>query len=159
VDRCAAWFPLRERAYREAGSIGPRVPRSDDADAQSRLLAAFGRDDSPRSTFAVVTRFNSAFAGRAVDEIMSTMTDDCVFEDTAPPDGHRYDGQAAVRAAWETLFRTSPDAKFETEEGFVAGNRAVYRWCYRFDDGHVRSVDVFTTRDGLVAAKRSYVKG
>ena len=32
-------------------------------------------------------------------------------------------------------------------------------WRYDYGSGHVRGVDVFTVRDGLVAAKLSYVKG
>ncbi len=37
------WFGPTEDAYRAAGVIGPRVPVPDDADAQTRLLSAFGR--------------------------------------------------------------------------------------------------------------------
>ena len=37
------WFGPNEDAYRAAGAIGPRVPVPDDADAQTRLLAMFGR--------------------------------------------------------------------------------------------------------------------
>lgn len=43
VDACAAWFAGREGAYRSGGAIAERVPVSDDADPQTRLLAAFGR--------------------------------------------------------------------------------------------------------------------
>ena len=35
----------------------------------------------------------------------------------------------------------------------------VARWRYDYGDGHVRGVDLFTVRDGLVAEKLSYVKG
>jgi len=48
---------------------------------------------------------------------------------------------------------------FTTEEIFEAGDRVVARWRYDFGSGHVRGVDVFTVRDGLVAAKLAYVKG
>ncbi|HVM14469.1 MAG TPA: TIGR03086 family metal-binding protein [Egibacteraceae bacterium] len=43
VAACATWFAERESAWRQAGVIGPRLVVSDDADAQTRLLAAFGR--------------------------------------------------------------------------------------------------------------------
>ncbi|HVM00089.1 MAG TPA: TIGR03086 family metal-binding protein [Egibacteraceae bacterium] len=43
VDVLAAWFARQEEAYRAAGAIGERQPLPDDADAQARLLAAFGR--------------------------------------------------------------------------------------------------------------------
>lgn len=43
VDVVAAWFAGQEEGYRATGAIGERPPVADDADAQTRLLAAFGR--------------------------------------------------------------------------------------------------------------------
>jgi uncharacterized protein (TIGR03086 family) len=43
VEACARWFAAVEENYRSAGAIGPRPEVADDADAQTRLLAAFGR--------------------------------------------------------------------------------------------------------------------
>lgn len=111
------------------------------------------------NALAAVQRFNAAFDARDVDAIMRAMTPDCVFEDTAPPDGQRHVGAAAVRAAWERLFESSPDARFTAEEVFESGDRVVVLWHYRYTGGHVRGVDLFTVRDGLVAEKRAYVKG
>jgi ketosteroid isomerase-like protein len=98
--------------------------------------------------------------------MMALMTEDVVFENTLPPpDGERRVGQAAVRAAWEELFRGAPNAVFETEELFAAGDRAVVRWLYRWAPdrpdrpGHVRGVDILRVRAGKVAEKLSYVKG
>ncbi|HEU4689769.1 MAG TPA: nuclear transport factor 2 family protein [Vicinamibacterales bacterium] len=115
-------------------------------------------------TDAVVERFNDAFNRHDVDAIMDCMTADCVFENTRPaPDGTRLVGSAAVRAYWNEFFARSPQARFETEELFVAGDRCVVRWTYRWirdgKAGHVRGVDVFRVRDGKVAEKFSYVKG
>jgi uncharacterized protein (TIGR03086 family) len=45
VDEVAAWFVEREETYRGAGAVGARVDTSAD-DAQTRLLAAGGRDAS-----------------------------------------------------------------------------------------------------------------
>jgi len=60
-------------------------------------------------------------------------------------------------------FARNPDARFEAEEMIVSGDRAVVRWVYRkMRNGqpwHIRGVDVFTVRDGKVAAKLAYVKG
>ncbi|HET6259203.1 nuclear transport factor 2 family protein [Pseudonocardia sp.] len=106
-----------------------------------------------------VERFQKAFDARDVDAIMAAMTPDCVFEDTTPPDGRRHVGAEAVRAAWTALFATSPDGVFTTEELIDAGDRVVARWRYEWGSGHVRGVDVFTVRDGLVAEKLAYVKG
>lgn len=106
-----------------------------------------------------VARFTTAFGSRDLPAIMATMTSDCVFEDTSPPDGHRHVGEEAVRAAWAALFTASPDGVFETEEVIAAGDRVVARWRYAWDGGHVRGVDLFSVRDGLVAEKLAYVKG
>jgi ketosteroid isomerase-like protein len=106
-----------------------------------------------------VARFNKAFDAKDLDAIMAAMTPDCIFEDTGPPDGGRHVGADAVRSAWTTLFTASPHGAFTTEEVIPAGNRVVVRWRYDFGDGHVRGVDIFAVRDGLVAEKLAYVKG
>jgi len=116
------------------------------------------------STREVVDRFNEAFNRHDVDAIMALMTDDCVFENTRPaPDGTRIEGQGPVRAFWEQFFSNSPQARFEAEDAFDAGDRCVVRWTYHWvkesGTGHVRGVDVFRVRDGKVAEKLSYVKG
>jgi steroid delta-isomerase-like uncharacterized protein len=115
-------------------------------------------------TLATIHRFNEAFNRHDVDAVMALMTDDCVFDNTRPPpDDERIVGQAAVRAFWVEFFRRSPDARFDTEEIFAAGDRCVVRWTYHWvkdgKPGHVRGVDIFRVRDGKVAEKLSYVKG
>lgn len=110
-------------------------------------------------TLAAVARFAEAFDRRDVDAVMAAMTADCVFESTAPPDGVRHVGSDAVRAAWTAFFLESSDAVFEPEDQIVRGNKAVVLWRYSWRGGHVRGVDVFRVRDGLVAQKASYVKG
>ena len=121
-------------------------------------------DPQASSTLEVVQRFNEAFNRHDVDAIMALMTDDCVFDNTRPPpDGERLEGQNRVRSCWEQLFARSPQAHFDTEESFAAGDRCVVRWVYHWvrdgERGHVRGVDVFRVRDRKVAEKFSYVKG
>jgi ketosteroid isomerase-like protein len=116
-------------------------------------------------TIAAVQRFNDAFNRHDVPAIMALMTEDCVFENTTPPpDGERFEGQAAVRAVWESLFRDSPHAVITPESFLACGDRCVMRWRYdwidsRGEPGHVRGVDLFLVRDGRIAEKLSYVKG
>ena len=43
VTSCATWFGAVEDAYRSAGAIAARPPVPGDADAQTVLLARFGR--------------------------------------------------------------------------------------------------------------------
>jgi ketosteroid isomerase-like protein len=116
-------------------------------------------------TTAVIERFNDALNRHDVDAVMALMTEDCVFENTyPPPDGTRYEGQAAVRGFWEEMLRSSTDARFTTEELVATGDRATVRWRYDYTSvdglaGHIRGVDVFRVRDGKVAEKLAYVKG
>lgn len=113
----------------------------------------------------LILDFNDALNARDVDAMMRRMTADCVFENTYPaPDGKRLEGQAAVRAFWEEFFAGSTSASIETEEIFAAADRAVMRWVYRWANasgqtGHIRGIDLYTVRDGLIAEKLSYVKG
>ena len=161
VREVGGWFLSRESAYRSAGAIGPRPPVDHDDDPQTRLLAMFGRA-RPESPMAVVERFAAAFTAQDVDGVMKLMSTDCVFESTEPPDGVRYEGQSAVRAAWERLFAASPGARFTTEQAFSCGDRVVAHWRYDWTGdrpGHVRGIDVFRLTDGLIAEKASYVKG
>ena len=118
-------------------------------------------DSSTRTT---IERFNDAFNRHDVEGLSTLLTDDTVFENTSPPpDGRRIDGKSAVVEFWRAWFARNPDARFEAEETIVAGDRAVVRWVYRkVQNGqpwHLRGVDVFTVRDGKVAAKLAYVKG
>ena len=119
--------------------------------------------ETAAATLAVIERFNEVFNAHDVDAVMALFTDDCLFDNTLPPDGQRYEGQAAVRGFWERFFAGSPHAHFETEEIFAVDDRCVVRWRYSWrnadGEGHVRGVDLFRVRAGQVAEKLSYVKG
>ena len=112
----------------------------------------------------VVNRFNDAVNKQDSVTVAALLTDDTVFENTNPaPDGTRLEGKAAVAAFWTKWFAANAGATFEAEETIVAGNKVTVRWIYRkLRDGkpwHLRGIDVFTVRDGKVAAKLAYVKG
>ena len=130
-------------------SIGLRRAHAQTADVTTRMI---------------IDRFNDAFNRQDPDALALLLTDDTVFEDTSPaPDGRRIEGKPAVVAFWREWFARNAGAKFDAEEIIVSGDRAVVRWVYRkIRNGqpwHLRGVDVFTVRDGKVAAKLAYVKG
>lgn len=107
-----------------------------------------------------VLQFNDAFNKHEVSAMMALMSEDCLFENTTPaPDGTAYQGKAAVTQFWQTFFQGSPQARIEIEEIFGLGEHCVMRWTYRWGDGHVRGVDIFKVRKGLITEKLSYVKG
>jgi predicted SnoaL-like aldol condensation-catalyzing enzyme len=97
--------------------------------------------------------------------MMQLMSDDCVFENTAPaPDGAVYSGKEAVTHYWQDFFTLSPNAHINIEEIFGYGTRCIMRWRYDWvdeagNDGHVRGVDLFRVQNGFICEKLSYVKG
>ncbi len=110
-------------------------------------------------TRVAIERFHEAFNGHDLDAVGRAITDDCVFEDTTPPDGIRQSGRDAVLAAFGRFFAESPQAHFEIEDLVIAEDRAVVRWRYAWADGHVRGVDLMRVRDGRIAESLAYVKG
>ena len=117
------------------------------------------------SAMRTVLEFNEAFNRHDVTGMMRLMSDDCIFENTAPaPDGTIYSGKEAVTQFWQDFFRESPQAHIEIEEIFGLGNRCIMRWKYNWIDeagkkGHVRGVDIFQVKEGFISEKFSYVKG
>ena len=115
--------------------------------------------------FEVVRRFNEALNAGDLPAMMACLTDDTVFENTAPaPEGQRYEGKQTVGAFWKAFLKSSPRAHIEVEELVSCGERVVMRWRYTWqepsgDSGHVRGVDLYRLRRGQIAEKLSYVKG
>jgi len=109
--------------------------------------------------------FADAFNAHDVAAIMSHMTDDCVFEASAGPDfdGEKFTGQKQVKKAFENVFETFPDARWENARHFVLGNRGFSEWVFTGtkSDGtkvEVTGCDLFTFNDGKIAIKNSYRK-
>jgi len=117
------------------------------------------------SSMRTVLAFNEAFNRHDITGMMQLMSDDCIFENTAPaPDGTAYKGKEAVTQFWQEFFNESPQAHIEIEEVFGLGLRCIMRWRYEWVDGegkrgHVRGVDIYRVKDGLIQEKLSYVKG
>lgn len=134
----------------------------------SERKVVMARESSEKSqeqtTRATIDRFNDAFNRHDAEGVAALLTDDTVFEDTSPaPDGRRVEGKAAVAEFWRVWFQRNADSHFDAEDVIVSGNRVTVLWVYRkMRNGqpwHLRGVDVFTVRDGKVAAKLAYVKG
>ena len=113
----------------------------------------------------LVVAFNDAQNAHDPEAMLRFLTEDTVFENTdPPPDGERYEGKAVVGAFWREFFHGTQAQHIEIEEIFAVENRCVMRWVYRWQEpdgksGHVRGVDVYTVRQGLITEKLSYVKG
>jgi ketosteroid isomerase-like protein len=92
------------------------------------------------------------------------MTDDCVWEVTRgrEPHGTLYTGRAGVRSAITEGFKALPDVKYQPVRNSFGEDHVVVELLVTgtLGDGskarfHAR--DILTLRDGLIAAKRSYL--
>lgn len=110
-------------------------------------------------------RFADAWNRHDADALMSFMAPDCAFESSAGPQkcGMRYQGSAAVRAAYEQVWTTFPDAHWGDARHLVSGDRGFSEWTFTGTgpDGkrvEVHGCDLFTFIDGKIALKDSYRK-
>jgi hypothetical protein len=111
------------------------------------------------SVLGTVEAFGLAWADHDLDAAMRFLSDDCIFDSTAPaPDGSLHVGPDEIRRAWAAIFDDA-SSRFEAEETFFAGDRVVQRWRYDWGAGHIRGVDLFKLHDGKITEKLSYVKG
>jgi predicted SnoaL-like aldol condensation-catalyzing enzyme len=118
-------------------------------------------ESGDQASLLLLERFNRALNAHDVAAMMELMGEGCVFENThPPPDGERLEGQAAVAAFWQAFFAAAPAANIRIEELFVAGERAVQRWRYSWNEQeYICGVDIFRLEGGKIAEKLSYVKG
>jgi ketosteroid isomerase-like protein len=129
----------------------------------SQGVSMIATETAADATLALVTRFEDGFNTRDLDTLMADMTEDCVFEHVAPPAASfgRHEGQAAVRAVWESMDEHFPGYTQEIVDIFAAGDRCACRFVIRWQaaDGTAASlhgVDVITVRDGKIAEKLTY---
>jgi len=116
-------------------------------------------------TVDMLQAFADAWNRHDVDALMRFMTEDCVFETAAGPDacGTRHEGTAAVRAAFEGVWKAIPDAQWLNGRHFVAGDRGVSEWLFTGTaaDGsriETQGVDIFTFRGDKIWVKNALRK-
>lgn len=111
-----------------------------------------------------ILAFNRAFNRQDVTGMMPLFSEDCVFESSGPiADGAVYSGKEAISQFWQNFFRQSPRARMEIEHTFGFGIQCVMRWQYFWVDAageekHIRGVDIFMFKNGLISEQLSYVK-
>lgn len=111
------------------------------------------------SVASVVDAFNAAWSRHDLSAALALTAPDAVFEATSPaPDGTRYVGRTAIRAAWEAIFDDA-ESHFTVEDRLVTAETVVQRWRYDWRGGHVRGIDLIVVHDGLITEKIAYVKG
>ena len=120
---------------------------------------------SEEVTVEFLQAFADAWNRHDVDDLMSFMTENCVFESSAGEDvcGTRYEGSEAVRKGYSKSWEDFPDAQWNDARHFVIGDRGVSEWVFTGTkaDGkrsEVAGCDIFTFQDGKIVVKNSYRK-
>ena len=123
------------------------------------------KKDSDEVTIEFLEAFADAWNRHDVDDLMSFMTDDCVFESSGGDDaeGTRYEGADAVRKGYAKAWADYPDARWNKARHFVHGDRGVSEWIFTGTNAEgkrseVTGCDIFTFRDGKILVKNSYRK-
>jgi steroid delta-isomerase-like uncharacterized protein len=122
-------------------------------------------DNTNAIAVELLEAFADAWNRHDVDDLMSFMTDDCVFESSGGDDtcGTRYEGVQAVRKGYAKAWTDFPDAQWNNARHFVHGNRGVSEWIFTGTNtegkrSEVAGCDIFTFRDGKIQVKNSYRK-
>lgn len=116
------------------------------------------------SGMRIVLAFNEAFNRHDIAGMMQLVNDNCIMESDSPsPDGTTYSGKQAITQFFHDFFGKLPEVHSEIEDIFGFGYRCVMRWKYEWQGvagkkEHVRGIDIFHIKDGLISEKLSYVK-
>ena len=111
---------------------------------------------------ALVSRFTEAFNRDDLDEVMSLVAENAIYDEF---DGKQHVGKAAIRAAFEPQFRGDfGRIRFAVEDlfGDERSGKALVRWRCEIDkNGRTRfwrGLDILHVEDGLVVEKHTYAK-
>jgi ketosteroid isomerase-like protein len=111
-----------------------------------------------------VVEFNAAFNRHDAAGMARLLTEDCILEHFAPgPGGSRLSGRAEIAKHWEAFFTDHPGVRMQAEELLGSGFRCTMRWRLEWNDAaqgasHLRGVDVFKVRMGLICEELAYCK-
>jgi len=117
-------------------------------------------DAQTAATAALMDRFNAVFQRHDPSTLPAMIANDCVIEKINPSavNGDRCVGRDACVALW-TDVATAPGSRFDLEETFAMGDRAIIRWrLWRNDTTAIRGVNLMRVRDGLIVEAMGYVK-
>ncbi len=118
--------------------------------------------DRRKELLELTNQFVDAFNRMNLDDVVSTFSEDGVYEDSQ---GGRHVGHDAIRAAFEPLVCGSRGKiQFDGEDMFteVETGKVLTRWRLNIDkDGDIsmiRGLDVLEFKDNKLAKKMAYMK-
>jgi hypothetical protein len=117
-------------------------------------------DSRTVATTELMHRFNQVFLQHDTTTLASLIAEDCIIEKINPaPSGDRCVGRDACVALW-TEIATAPGTRFDLEETWAMGDRAIIRWRFWSNDTtSIRGVNLMRVRNGLIVEAMGYVKG
>ncbi|MFP2768643.1 nuclear transport factor 2 family protein [Oceanisphaera sp. KMM 10153] len=114
---------------------------------------------------ALLEQLFAAFNRHDIEGVMACMSEDVVFEGAAGTEayGTRFNGAAAVAAAFVKVWTTYPDVSWQNTSHFAVGDKGVSQWtfCATCSDGkriEADGVDIFTLKDGKLVLKQAFRK-
>lgn len=106
-----------------------------------------------------------AFNRHDIDAVMGHFADDAVFDAVGGPEAHgtRFKGRAAIAEAFENVWKTMRDARWEHRDHLVQGDRAVSEWTFSGTnaDGtriEAEGADLFRLAGGRIVHKQAFRK-
>lgn len=116
-------------------------------------------------TLALMQRHADAWNAHDADQLLALMTADCVFDGSAgpAPQGARVQGHVALRPAFEAIWTTFPDARWNEAVHLLDGEVGFTTWVFRGTKGDgtkvdVKGLDLLRFRDGKISHKDTYRK-
>lgn len=106
-----------------------------------------------------------AFNRHDIDGVMAHFADDAVFDAVGGAEvyGTRFEGRAAIAEAFQNVWKTMRDARWDHRDHLVQGDRAVSEWTFSgtSSDGtriEAEGADLFRLRDGRIVHKQAFRK-
>ena len=112
----------------------------------------------------LLKQFGEAWDAGDIDELMSMMTDDCVYcASVGPEPGTTYVGRKAVREGFLAMLAFDSGGRSRAGRVFIASSVGVSEWSYLFRAGpdadfEVRGCDIFEFRSGRICRKDAFRK-
>ena len=110
-------------------------------------------------------RFADAWNRHDIDTLMSYMTEDCAFflGSGESASGDRFEGYAAVKEAFEQVWKDLPDVSFRNARHFLSGDRGCSEWTLVATHPNGSKIeldgcDLFTFVGDKIKIKNSYLK-
>jgi ketosteroid isomerase-like protein len=109
-------------------------------------------------------QFGDAWDAGGIDELMSMMTDDCVYcASFGPEPGTTYVGRKAVREGFLAMLAFDSAGVSRAGRVFIAGSVGVSEWSYQFRAGleadlEIRGCNIFEFRSGRISRKDAFRK-